>query len=388
MVEKYQLNPEDYLILIVDDTEANVKLLSHVLRQIGLKPIAAFNGKDAVELVKERQPDLVLLDILMPDMTGYEVCSIMNNDEDLKDIPVIFLSALSDTDNKIEGFKAGGVDYITKPFQKDEVLARIKTHLEIRKLQKERDERIQILRDRETELRELNKKKDNLVRMVSHDIKNPLTGIIGLANMLRKDLGFSEDDKTRMLEVMEESGTKLLDMVEKMLDIESTQQESSEAKLTETDLRELASKVISVHNPKAILKNISLSFEEEIKTSKVMMDQVKMEVALNNLVANALKFTSSKGSVVLAISTDEESVHFKVSDTGIGIPDTLIDSIFDINNDRFPVSQKGTDGEIGTGLGLDVVKNYVNIHNGEVWVESEVDSGTTFFIDIPLIRSN
>jgi len=113
---QFQIVPSEFLILIVDDTEANIKLLSHVLRDVGFSPIVAFNGSDALELIKSRKPDLVLLDIMMPDMTGYEVCRKVNEDDELRSIPIIFLSALSETSNKVEGFEAGGVDYVTKPY--------------------------------------------------------------------------------------------------------------------------------------------------------------------------------------------------------------------------------------------------------------------------------
>ena len=199
-MSQFLIAPEDFLILIVDDTEANIRLLSHVLRGEGFQPIVAFNGSDAIDLIESREPDLVLLDIMMPDMTGIEVCTEIKQKDKLKDIPIIFLSALSETSDKVEGFRAGGVDYITKPFQKDEVLARIRTHLFLSKLQKERKQRIIDLRKREADLRDLNKKKDDLVRMVSHDIKNPLTGIVGLANMLKQDMDFSEEEKAEMEE--------------------------------------------------------------------------------------------------------------------------------------------------------------------------------------------
>ena len=135
-MSQFLIAPEDFLILIVDDTEANIRLLSHVLRGEGFQPIVAFNGSDAIDLIESREPDLVLLDIMMPDMTGIEVCTEIKQKDKLKDIPIIFLSALSETSDKVEGFRAGGVDYITKPFQKDEVLARIRTHLLLSKLQK------------------------------------------------------------------------------------------------------------------------------------------------------------------------------------------------------------------------------------------------------------
>lgn len=382
---QFQLNPKDYLILIVDDTDANVRLLSHVLRGEGFAPIVAFNGSDAIEMIETRRPDLVLLDVMMPDMSGFEVCSKVNEDVDLRDIPIIFLSALSETSDKVEGFEAGGVDYITKPFQKDEVLARIKTHLELSQLQKEREERIEILKSREIELSELNRRKDNLIRMVSHDIKNPLTGIVGLANMIKSNPELPDDQKIEMLQVMESSGQKLLDMVENVLDNENSANTHNEAHLIETDLRGIAEKVIGINNPKAILKEIKLSLSTDLALKTAKIDPIKIEIALNNLVSNALKFTLRNGEVTLDVTSTSDRIQFKVTDTGIGISDNFINKLLKNNPESENISNTGTEGEIGTGLGLDVVQDYVSKHNGEVLVESQEGVGTTFCINIPVI---
>lgn len=382
---RFHLKPADYLILIVDDTDANVRLLSHVLRGEGYAPIVAFNGTDAIEMIENRRPDLVLLDVMMPDMSGFEVCSSINADVDLKDIPIIFLSALAETSDKVEGFEAGGVDYITKPFQKDEVLARIKTHLVLSQLQKEREERIEILKSRELELSELNKRKDNLIRMVSHDIKNPLTGIVGLSNMIKSNPEMPEDQKTEMLQVVENSGQNLLEMVENILDDENSAKKHNEANLIETDLQEIAEKVIGVNNPKAILKQINLSLKTDLKLKTVKVDPIKIEIALNNLVSNALKFTLRNGEVTLQVISSEDQIQLKVIDTGIGMTEDLMESLFKQERNSEHISNQGTEGEIGTGLGLDVVQDYVSKHKGEVQVESEEGVGTTFTINIPVI---
>ena len=381
---QFQINPSEFLILIVDDTEANIKLLSHVLRDSGFSPIVAFNGTDALDLIKARRPDLVLLDIMMPDMTGYEVCKIVNEDDALKSTPIIFLSALSETSDKVEGFEVGGVDYITKPYQKDEVLARIRTHLFLNKLQKEREERIDILRNRELELRELNEKKDQLVRIVSHDIKNPLTGIVGLANLIKENPDFSPEDVHKMLTAMEKSGKKLMDMVEKVLDDESTSQTKESLKPSEGFLKDLVEKVISINKPKAILKDITLDLVEEIEVSKAFLDQTKIEIALNNLVSNALKFTLKGGAVKLTVKSDQQKITFIVEDNGIGIPQNVLPLLFQNEKNKQGISKLGTEGEIGTGLGLDVVQKYVNMHEGKVRVESEEQVGTTFYIELPV----
>lgn len=382
-MEKLELAPADFLVLIVDDTEANVILLSHVLKAEGFNIMVAFNGADTLEILDARKPDLILLDVMMPEMSGYEVCSRINENDDLKHIPVIFLSALSETSNKVEGFESGGVDYITKPFQKEEVLARIKNHLYLAKLQKERDEQIQVLKERESELENLNKKKDSLIRMVSHDIKNPLVGIVGITKMINERPDMLESQKKEMLEAVEKSGNKLLDMVQTMLENDNSATAKEELNTAAIDPNKLLDRVISVNKPKALFKEIELGIFDTDFEGSVTLDEEKIVVLLNNLVSNALKFTPQSGKVSLSFSQEGENGLFKVSDTGIGIPEDSLENLFSSRENTKREVVLGTNGEKGTGLGLDVVLKYVNLHNGKIWVESEIGEGSTFYIQLP-----
>jgi two-component system sensor histidine kinase/response regulator len=374
------VKPADSTILIVDDTPANLRLLSHVLSKEGYAYIEASDGEKALKLAEKHHPDLILLDIMMPGMDGFEVVKQLKTEENLAEIPIIFLSSLSETDDKIQGFKYGGVDYITKPFQKEETLARIKTHLKIRFLQKQLNERIRILRDREVELSRLNQKKDDLVRMVSHDIKNPLTGIIGLVKLMRDSDKISAEEQKQMLSVIEDSGTNLLNLVREMLDRETQKTEPQAIEYSECDVNDILERVIAMNKAKSVLKNISLHFSVAPAHLHLNADQNKLEIALNNLVSNALKFTPSEGAVSVEAQAREEDVLFKIIDSGIGIPEKMQPDLF-LNPDK--ASRDGTGGEVGTGLGLDIVQLYVDLHKGKVWVESKLDEGTTFFISIP-----
>ncbi|MDX1639459.1 MAG: response regulator, partial [Balneolaceae bacterium] len=169
-------NSDKTTILIVDDSAQNVRLLSHVLKKEGYEIQTTPGGREAIEKVEEWTPDIILLDIVMPGLDGYEVCERLKNREKTASIPIIFLSALSETDSKVKGFEVGGVDYITKPFQREEVLARIDLHVRLRQLQQTLKEKIDALEEREQRLNTLNKRKDELMRILSHDIRNPVTG--------------------------------------------------------------------------------------------------------------------------------------------------------------------------------------------------------------------
>lgn len=374
---------QNYLILIVDDTRLNLKLLSHVLDNGGYKHIMAKNGREAIDLAEEHHPDLILMDIMMPEMNGYEAVKEIKNREGLEDVPVIFLSALTETDDKIQAFRYGGVDYITKPFQKEETLARIETHLKIRNLQKQLNDRIEILKEREIELSQLNKKKDDLVRMVSHDIKNPLTGIIGLVKLMRDTDEITTEERKHMLSVIENSGNNLLNMVREVLDRESKKKTPESLDLIEVELIDVIEHVISMNKAKSMLKDIDLKYSIDPVDLQVQVDRNKIETSLNNLVSNALKFTPTRGTVSILASLEQrkKSILIEVKDSGIGIPKEMQDHLFE---SEIKYSRNGTGGEAGTGLGLDIVQLYVNLHEGELWVESEENIGTSFFIRLPI----
>ncbi|MDR9416497.1 MAG: hybrid sensor histidine kinase/response regulator [Gracilimonas sp.] len=372
---------QDSLILIVDDTQANLKLLSNVLANEGYNYIEATNGEEAIGLAKENKPDLILLDIMMPGLNGYEVIRELKDIDELSEIPVIFLSSLTDTNDKVQAFREGGVDYITKPFQKEEALARIRAHLQIRFLQKQLNERIKILREREVELSRLNQKKDKLVRTVSHDIKNPLTGIIGLVKLMKVSDKVSEDEKTQMLSVIEESGNNLLNLVREILDREAKKVESEELNYSTVPIFDVIDRVVSMNKAKSLVKKIGLSYSVKPKNLVAEIDSNKIEIAVNNLVSNALKFTPSGGDVWVDVSQKKETIYIEVRDNGIGIPPKMQPDLFVDKNNTY--STKGTSGEVGTGLGLDIVQLYIELHGGQISVESELDKGTTFYIKFP-----
>lgn len=381
-MNQFQIIPKNFLLLISDDNEVNIKLLSHVLQEVGYNVISTSNGSDALDLAALKKPDLILLDVMMPDLSGFEVSKRLKSEKELRDIPIIFISALDDSDDVIRGFESGGVDYIVKPFQKNEILARIRTHLILSVLQKERDERIKILKLREAELSALNKQKDDLVRMVSHDIKNPLTGIIGLSSLLQKELEDSPEDINQMLSIIEQSGRKLITLVNQVLKADKESGFQQHLTIEQVLIRDILQQIVDVNAPKALLKGVSLSFKDKTNGRIFKLDAVKIEIALNNLVSNALKFTPSRGDVFISANISDQNLVISVQDTGIGIPDSMIDKLFiSKGKDR---TTKGTEGEIGTGLGLDIVQDYIHLHDGTITVSSVENEGSTFTIRIPI----
>ena len=371
-------------ILIVDDVRHNVQVLSQLVRNEGHRVIAAFDGKDALILAKKRKPDLVLMDVLMPEMDGYSVCEQFKKDPILREIPIIFLSALSDVESKVRGFEVGGVDYITKPFHQEEVVARINLHLTLKNLEQERERYIAELKIRERNLEMANREKDEVIRIVSHDIRNPLTGIIGVANILRSEDGYSKEEIDGMLEIIEQSGYKLLDLVKDILEVESTKAGSLQLNLKEVDLQDLLDQVIELHQPTALTKSINLRFLRDDRVPQMLIDPQKINQAISNLVANSLKFTGAGGSIDLILKYDDSSeelpIVIEVKDTGIGIPEDRLPSLFDSMKRH---RGTGTKGEKGTGIGLDIVKQFIELHGGNISVSSTEGKGTAFKLELP-----
>lgn len=376
-----EVNPLDFLILVVDDSKPNVILLSHVLEQEGFRVEKSYDGDEALKKIKEVNPDIILLDIMMPKMSGLEVGKALRLSE-FEDIPIIFLSSSNESVDKVKAFEAGGVDFINKPFDRDELIIRVRNHLMLKVLKEESEEQLRILKEREVELSEANQKKHKLMRMLSHDFKNPISGIMGLVTILLEDEELDEEEKNEMLELIKQSSEKLLDLVKDLLDKEVIGTEFGALELKEVNIIDLANKVISDNRPKAALKKISLSmntFQDELI---VKLDKEKMRYVLNTLVSNAVKFTLIDGEVNIDfINSEDEFFLIKISDTGIGIPNTMLPN-FLISSHK----EKGSNpkGILGSGLGLEDVQSYVDAHEGRIWVESEENNGTTFFIELPL----
>lgn len=379
------MNTFPFSILIVDDTQQNVQVLSQMLRDVGYKVFAAFNGPDALNLVSKRLPDLILLDVMMPEMNGFDVCHKLKSDERTAEIPIIFLSALSDVEAKINAFEAGGVDYITKPFQQQEVLARINLHLELKSLERDRVKYINELKINQERLEHLNKEKDDVLAIISHDMRNPLGGIIGISNLLRTESVSDPEELHEMLKLIESSAEKLLDLVNDLLDIAVIEANSFVVEYHETSISDLIKDVIQLHYPAAKSKQIHLSTNNPDEPVLLQVDYSKISQVIGNLISNAIKFTQPDGTIrvenELFDHNNVPSVKITISDTGIGIPEESMPVLF---NKMGGHQRSGTSGEKGTGLGMPLVKRYVEVHKGEILVESKINEGTTFTILLPL----
>jgi signal transduction histidine kinase len=351
-------------ILIVDDTPANLKLLASMLKERGYKPRTVSSGEHALAAARLMTPDLILLDVAMPGMDGFEVCENLKADPDLKDIPILFISALTDTMVKVKAFRVGGDDYITKPFRFEEVEARVRTQLELHRQRRE-------LQTNYEQLRRLEVLRDNLTHMVVHDMRSLLMAVMA---PLELAIG-SEDKRVSYIEQSQKAIAKLNEMMLIMLDVSRLESGRMPICKAECDLNQIAQTVIDSVAPMARNRRLTLVSEGPVD---IECDADLVRRVLENLVTNALKFTSSGGLVEVSLSSADGNICVSVRDSGPGIPPEYHETIFE----KFGQVQ-GEGQQLGTGLGLAFCKLAVTAHGGEIGVESEVGKGSTFCFTLP-----
>jgi signal transduction histidine kinase len=368
-------------ILLVDDTPANLQLLSGMLKEQGYKVRPVPSGKLALQVAQIEPPDLILLDILMPEMDGYEVCLKLKADNRLKEIPVIFISALSETIDKVKGFSVGGVDYITKPFQFEEVHARVRTHLELRRQKQE-------LQQSYAQLKELGLLRDGMTHMIAHDMRSPLSLMASIFQTLEKcDTKHTSEKNRQMMHNGALSTAGLLQMVDSLLDINKLEAGHEELNLSNCDLVEISKVILKEYE--YLRENRRFIFDNKTFPVRIICDYNLISRVIRNLFMNALKFTPKDGTITLVVeSTDnggsqsdehedqKEGARVSVQDTGQGIPSHYLGKVF---NKFVQVESR----EYSTGLGLTFCKLAVEAHGGKIGVESEEGKGTTFWFTLP-----
>lgn len=351
-------NIEKNVILVVDDEPTNLKVLHKVLTDNNFEVLVLQDGKAALELLDHRRVDLILLDIIMPGIDGFEIANKIKSQSRISDIPIIFMSALSDTVNKVKGFKAGAIDYLTKPFQKEEVLARIKTHLDLRRHQ--------------SELAEINAHKDKLFSILSHDLRSPFASIIELGRILSTIEDDSEIEEVREIGAkIAESGSNTLKLLENLLAWSRVQQETH-IKLNETNLYAHLLENIVLYKEQMNSKDIIV--ENSInKNTYVLADENMLNTIIRNIISNAVKFSYPDSKIYINSEYEKDRLILSIRDEGSGISEKEMEKLFNIYE---KLSKRGTRGEKGTGLGLILCKEFAEKIDGEFELISEPEKGT------------
>ncbi len=382
-------------ILIVDDVPDNLKVLGNILKPDGYRIRSVLNGEIALQVTEKEKPDLILLDIMMPEMDGFEVCSRLKKNPSLNDVPIIFISSLNDTDDIVKALTSGGADYITKPFKPEEVKARVATHLNIynqrRELQQQKNELEQqknelqqqrnVLQNQSKELLELNATKDKFFSIIAHDLRSPFNGFLGLTQIMAEELPSLTMKELQEIAVdMRISATNLFRLLENLLHWSSMQQGKIPFKPEVTKLIKVVDESVTMIRESAKNKSIDIIIDIPNDTT-VFADSNMLQTVIRNLFSNAVKFTHKGGKITIsAKAKDGKNIEIAVKDSGIGMSPSLIENLFrlDVKTNRI-----GTEDEPSSGLGLLLCKDFIEKHDGKLLVESEEDKGSTFYFTMP-----
>lgn len=363
---------ENSTVLIVDDIPENLQVLGNILMSNGLDVGFATNGNQALEAIEYKLPDIILLDIMMPGMDGFEVCKILKSKDSTKDIPIIFLTAKTQTEDIVKGFDCGAVDYVTKPFNASELVARVFTQLEIKK---SRD----LINLQNHQLYELNASKDKFFSIISHDLKSPYSGLLGLTNLIiSENESMNYDEVIDLVKKLNNSLKNQYSMIENLLQWARIQTNRLEIHQEKFDINHLINEVISIQKNVSEKKNITVINQNNEKTF-CFADRFMIQSVLNNLLSNAVKFSHRDSEVYINTNIDNEMISLSIKDFGLGIKSENLDKLFRIDSH---ITTLGTDNEKGTGLGLILCKEMVDRNGGSLDVYSEVNKGTTFKFSI------
>ena len=365
-------------ILVVDDNPANLQVLNGMLKERGCKVRLVTSGPLALRAAEHDAPDLILLDINMPDMNGYEVCKRLKLDTKLKEIPVIFLSALTEAEDKVAAFAAGGVDYITKPFQFEEVEARIELHLKVQGMQREVEAQNRRLEASYERLRDLEGLRDNLVHMIVHDMRSPLGAITTSLQLLKEDLeGKIPEENVNDIESAMMGGSALMNMLNDLLDVSRLEAGKMPLEMNLLDLSRVARESVTALRPLAPGREVAVNGEPDIRAR---CDGNVVRRVIDNLVANGLKHTPAGSTLAVEVKETDTGVKISVFDSGPGIPPEYLEHIFD----KFgQVTTRNSGKYQSTGIGLTFCKMAVEAHGGTIGVESELGQGSTFWFTLP-----
>lgn len=362
--------PSSARILVVDDDRINIRILEGILKREGYTLFSTVTAEEALDVYPSYKPDLVLLDVMLPGIDGFETCRRLRATYGDACAPILFITAKAESEDVVTGFNAGGADYLPKPFRAKEALVRIRTHLERRFYA--------------AQLIKANEAKNKFLGMCAHDLRNPLASIRGLAEFLREpSIGPLNAEQADIVGSIHGASQAMLDLVNELLDIATI--EAGELRLAPapTPLRELADKAIRFASIEAARKNTRIQLEPDSASPVVALDAARIRQVVDNLLSNAVKY-SPPGSLVLVRveQTDGPAspAVLSVRDQGPGIPEAERGRLF---QDFGRLSVKPTGGEKSTGLGLAICRKIIEAHRGRIEAVNQPEGGCVFSFELP-----
>lgn len=354
-------------VLLVDDTPANLDVLNKTLSQENYEIALASNGQQALKTAAYFQPDLIMLDIMMPDMDGYETSEKLKANEKTKNIPIIFITAKSSLDDIIKGFGMGCVDYIVKPFQQTEVLARVRTHLQLEAAKQS--------------LIQLNQQKKRLLGIAAHDIRGPLSGILANLELLHDpDLRLPREQQNECIQTAYTTANQLLTLVNDLLDASVIETGELRLQMAQENLKEIIVQRLRLYTLQAEVKQIRI-IEELSDVPQIRVDKNRIIQVIDNLLNNAIKFTPTGKTIIVKLGIMNDFIVTTVIDQGPGLSKKEQDYIF---SDVSKLDHQPTAGEKSTCLGLAIAKKIITMHQGSLSLKSTPGTGSQFSFTLPL----
>lgn len=381
-------------VLVVDDNPTNLGVITDYLEEQGLTVLVARDGESAIEKTILAQPDLILLDVMMPGIDGFETCQRLKNMEETRNIPIIFMTALAETNDKVRGFTAGAVDYVTKPIQQEEVFARVITHLRLRELTEQLEQKV---RERTLKLERLDKAKSDFIHVMSHELRTPLTAVDGYAQLLHTLPEITQNEELyELVGYIIEGAHQLLGLMTQTLEATKIDQGGLILYPDKVILEELFTELAHSFEPVCRTRNLHCVFQHLADLPPISADPHLLNRAFYQLLINAIKYTPDGGTITIAgreeTSNGRSEIEITVQDSGIGIDPQQLELIFE----KFYQTGKAelhSSGQTsfkggGPGLGLAIAKGIIEAHNGRIWAESTgydeaTLPGSCFFVRLP-----
>lgn len=370
-----EINPSEYKILIVDDVMSNVLLLKVLLTNEKFAIATASNGRQALEQVDKENPDLILLDVMMPDMSGFEVAQHLKSNPKTADIPIIFLTALNSTADIVKGFQVGANDFISKPFNKEELIIRVTHQISLVAAKR-------LILSKTEELQRTIAGRDKLYSVIAHDLRSPMGSIKMVLNMLILNLPAEKigDEMYELLTMANQTTEDVFSLLDNLLKWTKSQIGKLNVVYQDVDVVEVTDSVIEIFNMVASLKKIEI---REVKPGKMIVnaDIDMLKTVVRNLLSNAIKFSKESSEVLVQMEEKDGMAVVSVQDHGCGISE---DGQKKLLHTDTHFSTFGTNNEEGSGLGLLLCKDFVTKNGGELWFTSKEGEGSTFSFSIPL----
>ena len=369
-----KINRSDYKILIVDDVISNVLLLKILLTNEKFQVCTANNGTSCIEMARKEHPDLILLDVMMPDINGFDTAVVLKKDDTTKDIPIIFLTALNTPQDLVHGFQVGASDFLTKPFNKEELVMRVTQQISLVAAKR-------IIEKQNAELRATLSNRDKMYSVIAHDLRSPMASIRMVLNLVIQSASPETvgPELFMLLDQANRESEEVHDLLDNLLKWTKSQTGRLTVVKQELDLNDIIPGVVEIFEAIAATKRIKLDLKPSGSSLKVEADNDMLKTVVRNFLSNAIKFSPEDSTIEIVMAEEGEFAKVSVRDQGVGIAADRLGSIFHKGETTY-----GTGGEEGSGLGLQLCQDFARKNGGDCTVESVEGQGSTFSVLIPL----